>query len=587
MDLAEIPFCLNNYRMIEEFKTQLTTAILSSPVVYIPHFHYAFVDGIIQSIVNPQEGQRKVIPLDAEDIIEFDIVRGIIDFTTKQRRKNLDTLSKLDLFLETLIEKRTFTNEKVFIFKNMGDVWSDPHIQTYFQMFASIYECDMRNPQRGNTFHQLTTLIIVSPEIVSMLPPQLEKIVTVIDVPAPTQEEIMVEVGRIPVSYEYATESQILGIRAEMCRTLQGLQLYEVNQILKSGTVRTGGFLSKTTIKLALEEKKQIVKKSGIVEVVDANVQFSEVGGLDVIKEQLEEKREIFQNLNLASECNLPLPKGILIIGMPGCGKSMIAKSVANLFDMSLLRLDINRLMGQYVGQSEANLRKALETAEAAHPCVLWIDEIEKAFAGSNNGGNNNDMLVMRLMGHFLTWMQERKTPVYIVATANDVMRPEFMRKGRFDEVYFVDFPNAAERKDIFEKKINHYKKLRSGIFDFSQLKSYERIVEQMVGTTNFGFSGAEIESLVNSVMNKKFIEYIKEKSKREATDIASIPPRKITEQDFLDEISHMKSSVLSSHTSKAVNEYDRLREKTNVERIRDLRDTYQFTSASRETKKR
>lgn len=573
--------------MIEEFKTQLTTAILSSPIVYIPHFHYAFVDGVLQSIVTPQEGMRKVIPLNAEDIVEFDIARGIIDFTTKQRRKNLDTLSKLDLFLETLIEKRTFTNEKVFIFKNMGDIWSDPHIQTYLQMFASMYECDMRNPSRDNTYHRLTTLIIVSPETVSMLPSQLEKIVTVIDVPAPTQEEIMVEVGRIPTSYEYATESQILGIRTEMCRTLQGLQLYEVSQILKSATVRTGGFLSKTTIKLALEEKKQIVKKSGIVEVVDANVQFSEVGGLDVIKEQLEEKREIFQNQNLASECNLPLPKGILIIGMPGCGKSMIAKSVANLFDMSLLRLDINRLMGQYVGQSEANLRKALETAEAAHPCVLWIDEIEKAFAGSNNGGNNNDMLVMRLMGHFLTWMQERKTPVYIVATANDVMRPEFMRKGRFDEVYFVDFPNAAERKDIFEKKISHYKKSKSGIFDFSQLKSYERIVEQMVGTTNFGFSGAEIESLVNSVMNKKFIEYIKEKSKCEATDVASIPPRKITEQDFLDEISHMKSSVLSSHTSKPINEYERLREKTNVERIRDLRDTYQFTSASRETKKR
>lgn len=573
--------------MIEEFKTQLTTAILSSPIVYIPHFHYAFVDGILQSIVNPQEGQRKVIPLDAEDIVEFDITRGIIDFATKQRRKNLDTLSKLDLFLETLIEKRTFTNEKVFIFKNMGDVWSDPHIQTYLQMFASMYERDMRNPTRGNTYHQLTTLIIVSPETVSMLPAQLEKIVTVIDVPAPTQEEIMAEVESIPISYEYATESQILGIRTEMCRTLQGLQLYEVNQILKSASVRTGGFLSQTTIKLALEEKKQIVKKSGIVEVVDANVEFSEVGGLDVIKEQLEEKKEIFHNLNLATECNLPLPKGILIIGMPGCGKSMIAKSVANLFDMSLLRLDINRLMGQYVGQSEANLRKALETAEAAHPCVLWIDEIEKAFAGSNIGGNNNDMLVMRLMGHFLTWMQERKTPVYIVATANDVMRPEFMRKGRFDEVYFVDFPNTAERKDIFEKKINHYKKSKSGVFDFSQLKSYDRIVEQMVGTTNFGFSGAEIESLVNSVMNKKFIEYIKEKSKCEATDVASIPPRKIKEQDFLDEISHMKSSVLSSHTSKIVNEYDRLREKTNVERIRELRDTYQFTSASRETNKR
>lgn len=572
--------------MIEEFKNQLTTAILSSPVVYIPHFHYAFVDEVLYSIVNPEVGKRKVIPLNVEDIVEFDNTRGIIDFSTKRSRKNLDTYSKLDTFLESLIEKKT-TNEKVFLFKNMGEILSNTRIQTYIQMFASMYENDMRHPENKGNFHQLTTLIIVSPEAVSMLPPQLEKIVTIVDLPAPTQDEIMAEVNRLPVSYEYLTEQQILGIRTDMCRTLQGLQLYEVYQILKSSIIRTGGRLSKTTIKLALEEKKQIVKKSGIVEVVDANVQFSEVGGLDVIKEQLEEKKEIFKNLSLATDCNLPLPKGILIIGMPGCGKSMIAKSVANLFDMSLLRLDINRLMGQYVGQSEANLRKALETAEAAHPCVLWIDEIEKAFAGSNGSGDSNDMLVMRLMGHFLTWMQERKTPVYIVATANDVMRPEFMRKGRFDEVYFVDFPNVTERKDIFEKKINHYKKNKSGIFDFSELKSYDKIVEKMVGTTKYGFSGAEIESLVNVVMNKKFIEYIKEKSKIDAKDTSSIPARKITEQDFLDEIEQMKNSVMSSQTSKQINEYDKPRIKTNVERIRELKETYQFVSASKEVKKK
>ena len=572
--------------MIEEFKNQLTTAILSSPVVYIPHFHYAFVDEVLYSIVNPEVGKRKVIPLNVEDIVEFDNTRGIIDFSTKRSRKNLDTYSKLDTFLESLIEKKT-TNEKVFLFKNMGEILSNTRIQTYIQMFASMYENDMRHPENKGNFHQLTTLIIVSPEAVSMLPPQLEKIVTIVDLPAPTQDEIMAEVNRLPVSYEYLTEQQILGIRTDMCRTLQGLQLYEVYQILKSSVIRTGGRLSKTTIKLALEEKKQIVKKSGIVEVVDANVQFSEVGGLDVIKEQLEEKKEIFKNLSLATDCNLPLPKGILIIGMPGCGKSMIAKSVANLFDMSLLRLDINRLMGQYVGQSESNLRKALETAEAAHPCVLWIDEIEKAFAGSNGSGDSNDMLVMRLMGHFLTWMQERKTPVYIVATANDVMRPEFMRKGRFDEVYFVDFPNVTERKDIFEKKINHYKKNKSGIFDFSELKSYDKIVEKMVGTTKYGFSGAEIESLVNVVMNKKFIEYIKEKSKIDAKDTSSIPARKITEQDFLDEIEQMKNSVMSSQTSKQINEYDKPRIKTNVERIRELKETYQFVSASKEVKKK
>lgn len=138
------------------------------------------------------------------------------------------------------------------------------------------------------------------------------------------------------------------------------------------------------------------------------------------------------------------MPKGILILGMPGCGKSMIAKSIANAFNVSLLRLDVNRLMGQYVGQSESNLRRALQTAEAAHPCVLWIDEIEKAFAG-NEGGHND--IVIRLMGHFLTWMQERKTAVYIVATANDVMRPELMRKVDSMKYILWIFPIKRKQK--------------------------------------------------------------------------------------------------------------------------------------------
>ena len=149
--------------MIEEFKNQLTTAILSSPVVYVPHFHYAFVDEVLYSIVNPEVGKRKVIPLNVEDIVEFDNTRGIIDFSTKRSRKNLDTYSKLDTFLESLIEKKT-TNEKVFLFKNMGEILSNTRIQTYIQMFASMYENDMRHPENKGNFHQLTTLIIVSPE---------------------------------------------------------------------------------------------------------------------------------------------------------------------------------------------------------------------------------------------------------------------------------------------------------------------------------------------------------------------------------------------------------------------------------------
>ena len=264
---------------------------------------------------------------------------------------------------------------------------------------------------------------------------------------------------------------------------------------------------------------------------------------------------------------------------MPGCGKSLIAKSIANEFGVSLLRLDINRLMGQYVGQSEANLRRALSTAEAAHPCVLWIDEIEKAFAGASGSGNSSNDIVMRLMGHFLTWMQERKTAVYIVATANDVMRPEFMRKGRFDEVYFVDFPTLPERIDILNKKIEHYQQdtYQQGIFNLEDIdtKVREELAKLMASDNESnekssyskGFSGSEIESVVNSVMEQKFTQYLlQDKDHKESV--------KLVKQDFVDEINKIKSSVMSNQKGKKG-------EPTSVERIRSLQDVYKFRSAS------
>jgi SpoVK/Ycf46/Vps4 family AAA+-type ATPase len=250
--------------------------------------------------------------------------------------------------------------------------------------------------------------------------------------------------------------------------------------------------------------------RSGIIEVVDTDVKFEDVGGLKNLCEDLKVKSKIYSNLGDAIKYNIPIPKGILIVGMPGCGKSMIAKATANKFGVSLLRLDVSRLMGKYVGESEANLRLALSTAEAAHPCVLWIDEIEKAFAGGNNPGGDEDMLVLRMMGHFLTWMQERKSPIYIVATANGVLRPEFMRKGRFDEVYFVDFPNELEAAEILKKKIEKKYPLdeKDCLFDFSEIGDCLEIAKQMEGK----FAGSEIECVLNLVVEQKFPHYLKEK---------------------------------------------------------------------------
>jgi SpoVK/Ycf46/Vps4 family AAA+-type ATPase len=384
------------------------------------------------------------------------------------------------------------------------------------------------------------------------------------------------------VSNHYS-EQEKPAVMKNFTRTLQGLQFYEIKQIIKSSTVRTGGMISDKTISIALEEKKNIVKKSGIIEVVDTDITFDEVGGLEYLKKDLNDKAKIYQHLSLAADLRIPLPKGILIIGMPGCGKSMIAKSIAEKFGVSLLRLDVNRLMGQYVGQSERNLRRALETAEAAHPCVLWIDEIEKAFAGSSGHGEN-DMLVMRLMGHFLTWMQERKTAVYIVATANDVMRPEFMRKGRFDEVYFVDFPTLEERIDILKKKIQRYDK-EDSIFDFSEIKLDGNYSKQTLGEISKmmvandpksgGFSGSEIECVVNMVIESKFIEYIN--SIESGKNISSI---KISTSDFIDKISIIKDAAMCNQKGKKLERGDF--EKTNIERIRDVQSVYKFRNASK-----
>lgn len=556
--------------MINSLTTNLLTGIISSPIVFIPHFHYSLVDDVLLDIMTPHNG-RKYLELTIDQICEYNSGTNIIDFRSKE--KDPDWRATLEGLLEAIVSgNESDTNGcKIFVIKNIKDELQNPSIQSYLQLFAEKYE-------RGY-YDRLVTIIIVSPTTIADIPLSLENIMTIVDIKAPTESEIRQYVSNFPVTNAIEFEQKKDNLRDDICRNLQGLQYYDVKQILNSASYRTGGFLSEKTKQLVLEEKKRVVKKSGIIEVVDTDISFDDIGGLNVIRQELEKKAVIYHHLREAQNCKITLPKGILIIGMPGCGKSMIAKAVASKFGVSLLRLDISRLMGQYVGQSETNLRKALATAEAAHPCVLWIDEIEKAFAGSSGKGNE-DMLVMRLMGHFLTWMQERKTPVYIVATANDVMRPEFMRKGRFDEVYFVNFPNADERKDIFIKKIQKYES-QSNVFCLSEIKGKEdTIVKSMEGKYG-GFSGAEIESIVNTVFEKKFIEYILDAEKHSADGSYTPAARMITIADFEEEIKNIKHSVMAEQVSTATNDNDRFREKTNIERIRNMQRTYKFTVAT------
>lgn len=597
----------------EVFRNDLITAILSVPLVYIPHYHYDYVDEVLGEIFPQKQSDdaslasRAVTGLYSDSIYEFDINRGPIDFNTKLMQKAVPASNRglINLLSSLLIHcpKQSMTcevleNHSIILLKNLlqspaesvrgQSLLDDPTVQLSLQTFVEKYE-------RGD-YDLRTTIIMVSPAPVVALPDELKDLVTVIEIPAPTINEIETCVREIEVSKQFQIKEDEL--ITDLCRTLQGLSLYDIKQILRSVLVRTGGKLTANSKVLALEEKKRIVKKSGIIEVIDSDVSFEDVGGLEVLRDDMRQKAVVYRHLSRAtdSDVRLPIPKGILIVGMPGCGKSLIAKSIAKEFGVSLLRLDISNLMGQYVGQSEENLRKALATAEAAHPCVLWIDEIEKAFHGANSSNNNeNDTLVMRMMGYFLTWMQERKTAVYIVATANDVMRPEFMRKGRFDEVYFVDFPKQEERKAIFEKKIRHFNNSEEhkSIYDFTDvIANLDEIAKEAVATETVdgkegGFSGSEIDCVVNTVVENKFADYAKEVLDNQKKDYDL--PIRIKKQDFIDVIGEMKKHVMSGQVTR--NKKEEKEPKTTIidfhpssqiENIYKMQETYQFKPASR-----
>ena len=558
--------------MEKELKNRLTSAILSSPLVYIPHFHYHLLDGVIKDIIQPSSGYSDV-NLSLENVLEFDCGRhSVIDFVTKNTNDDYADISEVTKLLMSFIVRK-IDEPSIVLIKNFDEQLLDVEVQSLLSSFASLYE--------ERNLDSLSTIIIMSPNPVSAIPLSLRNFFNVIEILPPNVDEIR-DVLEYTLGHNPFIEGREKRIAEDLVRTLQGMQMYEVKQTLRTVFELTNGRLSSKAIREALKEKKKIVKKTGIIEVVDTDISFNDVGGLSRLVEDLEIKSQIYNNLGDAEKFNIPIPKGILIIGMPGCGKSMIAQATANKFGVSLLRLDVSRLMGKYVGESEANLRLALATAEAAHPCVLWIDEIEKAFAGGNNAGGDNDMLVMRMMGHFLTWMQERKTPVYIVATANDVMRPEFMRKGRFDEVYFVNFPEKDERAQILSKKIEkRYPQQNDDcIFDFSALGDCSKIAESMKGEYG-GFSGAEIECVLNMVVEEKFTQYLVEKAKSNSQDYT--PSKvKITLSDFEKVIARLKPSVMSNQKSKSEDKSDIYRRKTSIERILDMQKTYNFVNAKK-----
>lgn len=287
-------------------------------------------------------------------------------------------------------------------------------------------------------------LIIISDTI--NIPIELEKYISLIELPYPQATHIQ-EIVDIIFSHQ-CVKLQTDEINS-LASNLKGLSFYDVNRVLNM--IVHMGNLKKEANQLIAIEKEQVIKKSGILEMITLTEKLEHIGGLNELKKWLNRKADVIHHLDEAVQFGVDLPKGVMIMGMPGCGKSLSAKATAYLFELPLLRLDIGKLLGKYVGDSEANMRRALKLAEAVSPCVLWVDELEKAFAGIGGGGGAD--VTTRLFGFFLTWLQEKKHSVFVVATANniDYLPPELLRKGRFDELFYVNFPNESERKSILE----------------------------------------------------------------------------------------------------------------------------------------
>jgi len=338
-------------------------------------------------------------------------------------------------------------------------------------------------------------IIIVSP--ILKIPEELEKYIAVFNVDFPSFDEIKRFVLEYAESYDETISETELN---RLSTYLKGLTESEINILLNMALQQDGRLGGHDDEQLILDEKKQIIKKSGILEMIDAKESLEDIGGLENLKTWLQKKSTVFKNIKQASEYGVDIPKGAFIVGMPGCGKSLTAKATAILFDnIPLLRLDIGRLMGKYVGESEANMRKAIAQAEAISPSILWIDEIEKAFTGIGKGGGGSEVAT-RLFGSFLTWMQEKTSEVYVIATANDItnLPPELLRKGRFDEVFFVDFPTESEREAIFKVHIRNRKKDKAHL---------EGVNLSSLASKTEGYSGADIETVVKETIEEAFID--------------------------------------------------------------------------------
>ncbi|MCA9539535.1 MAG: AAA family ATPase [Myxococcales bacterium] len=359
-------------------------------------------------------------------------------------------------------------------------------------------------------------VLLVSPTL--KVPTELEKEMVVVDFALPDRGELRALLEQFRGAYKLAHDEEAIDRYTEAAL---GLTYDEANHVLAKSLIRHRDF----DIGTILSEKKAIIRKSGLLEYYETDQAFADVGGLRVLKDWLRKRMNAFTQR--ARDFGLPVPKGILLIGIPGCGKSLTAKAVGALWQMPLLRLDVGKVFSGLVGSSEENIRKVIQTAEAVAPAVLWLDELEKGFSGVQSSGQSDAGTTARVFGSFITWLQEKTSPVFVIATANDVsmLPPELLRKGRFDEIFFVDMPIEEERREILRIHLDKKKRDPAG-FDLDMLAAETQ-----------GFSGAEIEQGVVGALYDAFFEGEDLDTARVHQAFSEVIPLSMTMKERIDEL--------------------------------------------------
>lgn len=453
----------------EKLKKNLRTLIdINTPIIYIQDFDFARVDELIAETVG------------VNNIVEWNPVTLCTDFVTKESKGARQGLA--EFLTGRYTDEREVKSMRYIVLKDIQEYIDEREVKSVLQLLA-----------QRQLYDRSFNMVIFIVSALNRLPEELRKYAASLEVGFPDKVEIE-ELIREHIEingYDNFEERY----KDELIESLRGMSKFEIDRVLDMAMSNNGTLSDKDT-EMILRQKAEMVKKSGLLELVNSRYSLDDIGGLDDLKRYLKNKGRVIDKLFEAQQFGVSVPKGLFLVGMPGCGKSLCAKATASIFGVLLLKMDIGSLMGKYVGESEENLRSALKIAEAAAPCVLWIDEIDKAFSGV---GGDHDTNLTRMFGYLLTWMQEKTSPVYILATANRLqgLPPEFLRKGRFDEIFCLNLPDERERKMIFDVHIGKLK--GKGI-------ALKELDHALLAQLTEGYNGADIEAIVNESVEWCFL---------------------------------------------------------------------------------